>query len=375
MKFLHTADWHIGLKASNLGGAGARVRNERLRTARKVIGIANERGVDFVVLAGDTFDDHGVKPDVVREVVSILSESSAPVYLIPGTRDYVGGGSGWEKGDWGRAGNIHVLVDEAPVDAGESTALFPCPVREKKSVVDPTAWIPPERLPGKIKIAVAHGSVEGLPKEESDLPIPRNLPKIKNLDYAAIGHWHSYSAYADAENICRMGYSGAFEPTKFGKPDSGCAAIVTIERPGAAPAVERLDTGGLTWIDRREQVDGGGGIAAVIESILSIDDKESTLIKVALSGVYGLSDVSALRDLRAIGDSGRFLYFEASMDDLRLISGDIHADTGWIGGIDEALVRVAGERIAGMLPDAGESKAVFDRALLELYMMSADAKR
>lgn len=37
MKFIHTADWQIGMKAAALGDVGARVREERLAAGRRVI--------------------------------------------------------------------------------------------------------------------------------------------------------------------------------------------------------------------------------------------------------------------------------------------------------------------------------------------------
>jgi hypothetical protein len=37
MRFLHTADWQIGMKAAALGDAGARVREERLVAGRRVV--------------------------------------------------------------------------------------------------------------------------------------------------------------------------------------------------------------------------------------------------------------------------------------------------------------------------------------------------
>ena len=37
MKFLHTADWQLGMKAVQLGGAGERVRAERLKTAECMV--------------------------------------------------------------------------------------------------------------------------------------------------------------------------------------------------------------------------------------------------------------------------------------------------------------------------------------------------
>jgi len=382
MKFLHTADWHIGMKASRLGGAGSRVRSERLRSVRRVIDAANERGVDLVLLAGDTFDDNSVGVSVIKEVIAILETSAAPVCVIPGNHDYLCSGSVWEFTGWGRSGKIHLLTDETPIDIG-GALLYPCPVREYESMASPTAWIPADRpSDGKIRIALAHGSVEGLPKDELDLPIPRDLPDRKNIDYAALGHWHSYSLY-NTGGVCRMAYSGSHETTRFGKPDSFCAAAVTIESAGAVPVIERINTGGLTWIDREEKIDGAAALRAVAESILGIENQESALVRLKLSGVYAIEDIGALGDLRAIGESGRFLFFEVLTDELSLVRGDIAVNTGWINNIGETLVRKTGERIAGMLASQPElfgeadkpDRAVLDRALLELYILCEGARR
>jgi DNA repair exonuclease SbcCD nuclease subunit len=411
MKILHTADWHIGLKASRLGGAGARVRGERLRSARRVIDIANERGVDIVLLAGDTFDDNNVGASAIKEVAAILETSAAPVCVIPGNHDYLCPGSVWDFDEWGRSGKIHLLTEETPVEIG-GAVIYPCPLREYESMESPTAWIPEERASdGKIRIALAHGSVEGLPKEELDIPIPRDLPARKNLDYAALGHWHSYSLY-ESGGACRMAYSGSHETTRFGKPDSFCAAAVTIDGAGAVPQIERLNIGALTWIDREETIDGAAALRAVAESILGIENQESTLVRLKLSGVYTIDDIGALDELRAIGEAGRFLFFEVLTDELSLVRGDISTDMGWINVIGEILVRKTGERIAATLTDAGRAdtfsssqlldktlktldknlvnstnqpelfseidkpdRAVSERALLELYMICKEARR
>jgi len=34
MRFVHTADWQIGMKAAHVGDAGKRVREERIEAAR-----------------------------------------------------------------------------------------------------------------------------------------------------------------------------------------------------------------------------------------------------------------------------------------------------------------------------------------------------
>ena len=59
MKFLHTADWQIGMKAAALGDAGARVREERLAAGRRVVEAAKSHHIDFVLVAGGTWGRWG----------------------------------------------------------------------------------------------------------------------------------------------------------------------------------------------------------------------------------------------------------------------------------------------------------------------------
>lgn len=37
VRFIHTADWQIGMKASHVGEAGTHVRDERVAAARPVV--------------------------------------------------------------------------------------------------------------------------------------------------------------------------------------------------------------------------------------------------------------------------------------------------------------------------------------------------
>ena len=77
MKFLHTADWQIGMRAAHVGEAGVRVRAERLVTARRVIEAARSEGAQFIVLAGDTFEDNGVDRILVQKITDILAGSGS----------------------------------------------------------------------------------------------------------------------------------------------------------------------------------------------------------------------------------------------------------------------------------------------------------
>ena len=137
-----------------------------------------------------------------------------------------------------------MLYEESPVDIPGGT-LFPCPVREKHSVKNPTLWIPD--IPDGIRIGLAHGTVEGVQTEEPDYPIPRDAAAQKGLDYLALGHWHSFGSFPGPDGAVHMAYSGTHEPTKFGERDSGNVLIVEIAEAGAVPFITSVPTGKLQW--------------------------------------------------------------------------------------------------------------------------------
>jgi len=215
VRFIHTADWQIGMKASALGAAGARVREERLAAGRRVVEVAGKHAVDFILVAGDTFEDNAVDRVLVQKVVDILNSFSGPVFVIPGNHDPLVPGSVWEHPAWKSAENVHVLKDEASVDVSGGV-LFPCPVREKHSGRNPTAWIPAE-VTGGIRIGLAHGTVEGVRQDEPDYPISRDAAQRAGLDYLALGHWHSFTTYPGVDGTPHVAYSGTHETTRFGE--------------------------------------------------------------------------------------------------------------------------------------------------------------
>src|SRR5512136_1296118 len=126
------------MKAAHVGEAAARVREERLAAARQVVKVAQDRGAEFLLIAGDIFEDNGVERALIQKVADILSSCQVPVYIIPGNHDPLTPGSVWEHPAWKSMENIHVLREEKPVDI-PGGFLYPCPVKDKHSRKHPTA--------------------------------------------------------------------------------------------------------------------------------------------------------------------------------------------------------------------------------------------
>ncbi len=115
VKFIHTADWQIGMKAAHVGAVGQTVRDERLEAARRVIEAATSHRADFIIVAGDTFEDNAVDRVSVQKVADILGSFSGPVYIISGNHDPLVPGSVWNHPAWPSHSNLHLLIRAEPL--------------------------------------------------------------------------------------------------------------------------------------------------------------------------------------------------------------------------------------------------------------------
>ena len=375
MKFLHTADWQIGMKASRVGEAGKLVRDQRLKSARNVVELAKEKQAEFILLAGDTFENNGVDRILVQRVADILGSANIPVFVIPGNHDPFVPGSVWEHPSWRVAENVFILLEAKPV-AIPGGFLFPCPVREKHSGKDPTSWISAREVTG-VRLGIAHGTVEGIPQEEADYPIPRDAAIRAGLDYLALGHWHSVATYPITDGTIRMAYSGTHETTKFGERDSGNILIVEIVGANAVPKVTAVRTGALEWkaieADLRQQDD----LAELCKQIDLIKNPSSVLLDLQITGLIKTEDEVELKHISEIVSS-RFLY--GNLDASRVYPSP--EDDSWIAGLPAGIIREAGARLqqlaapnfAGSRPE-GATPEVASRALMELFSILAEARQ
>ncbi len=82
MKFLHTADWQLGMRAAQEGGAAERVRAEPLKTVERIIRLALDQTVDFILLAGDTFEDNVVERVPVPQAAELLALNDRQLVVL-----------------------------------------------------------------------------------------------------------------------------------------------------------------------------------------------------------------------------------------------------------------------------------------------------
>ncbi|OQB75197.1 MAG: putative metallophosphoesterase YhaO [Deltaproteobacteria bacterium ADurb.Bin135] len=365
MKFLHTADWQIGMRAAKLGNSGERVREERLTSVKRIIEVAKSHKVEFILVAGDVFEDNAVDRVMIQKVSDILDSFNKPVFIIPGNHDPRVPGSVWDHPAWKASKNICIIKEEAPIKV-PGGMLFPCPVSEKHSGRNPTAWIPTEPN-NLIRIGMAHGTVEGIRQDEPDYPIPRDAAQKLGLDYLALGHWHSYASYPGPDGIPRMAYSGTHEPTKFGERESGNVLIVEITKPKAPPSIACIRTGGLDWVTIDREIRTQEELTSIREHIEALENPDSKLVEANLSGLLMVNEQTELDHIEQILHS-RFLWGNLDISNLRPSPED---DT-WIGNLPPGIIQDAAMKLRD---NPGSSPEVSARALMELYAIVGEGIR
>jgi DNA repair exonuclease SbcCD nuclease subunit len=366
MKFIHTADWQIGMKAAHVGAVAEVVREERMEAGKRVIEAAKEKRADFIIIAGDVFEDNGVDRILVQRTADILDSFGKPVYIIPGNHDPLVPGSVWEHPAWKEIDSVYILRESKPFEI-PGGVIFPCPVLDKYSRKDPTAWIEAQKNTG-VRIGIAHGNISGVIPGEQEHPISEDVIATTGLDYLALGHWHSTLLIEDGRGNTRAAYSGTHEPTGFGERESGYVLLVEIERKGSIPAMDKVKTGRLNWHTFEETIVQNGDLQAVREKVDAIPDPASTLLQLRIQGVLDSSEREVLERIKELLPS-RFLY--SYLDEGIRPSP---TDGSWVESIPPGIVKEVatqllqwsnpsyqGDRPEGAAPD------IASRALLELF--------
>lgn len=302
VRFLHTADWHLGIKYSRLGGKADLAREIRMETVRRLLESGED--VDFILVAGDLFDGNEVDSSLIHETCKNLSGIGTPVYILPGNHDPLTRDSAYNDPVWDATDNIHILKEAEPVNIPCDVTLYPCPVNQKQSKEDPTAWI--EREDNNISIGLAHGNLQ-IPgfTDESNFPINPKRADTADLDYLALGEWHSLFQYEE-----KTLYPGTPETTKFGENKSGNAVMVDLER-GEKPTIKPARVGKLRWEQMESNINGLDDIKSLETSL---ENQENLVLNLKLRGVVGQDSFDYLENFKA----DDLFFFNLNMDDLYL---------------------------------------------------------
>ncbi|MGV0990914.1 MAG: metallophosphoesterase family protein [Mycobacterium sp.] len=307
MKFLHSADWQLGMTRHFLEeDAQARYSAARRDAIVAIGALARETGAEFVVVAGDVFDANQLAPRVVSQSLDAMRSIEVPVYLLPGNHDPLDASSVYTSPLFTAEcpDNVTVLDRAGVLQVRPGLEIVAAPWRSKKPTTDLTAEVLPD-LPadGTARVLLAHGAVDVLDPDREN-PAQISMAGITaaigagTVHYVALGDKHSRTSVGDSG---RVWYSGSPEVTNYDhkEADSGHVLVVDLDldRPEHPVTVESRAVGTWRFLALRRDVDNSRDIEELNLHLDGLPDKDRTVVKVGVVGTLTVTDRAALDSL------------------------------------------------------------------------------
>jgi len=306
VRFLHTADWQLGMTRHFLDNdAQPRYSAARREAVAGLGALAAETGAEFVVVAGDVFDANQLAPDVVSQSLEAMRSIKVPVFLLPGNHDSLEAGSVYTSALFKREcpQNVTVLDRDGVWTVRPGVELVAAPWRSKRPTGDLAAAVVEDlSADGAIRILVAHGAVDDLAPNKDE----PSLIKLASLNlaidrgavhYVALGDKHSRKQVDEGG---RIWYSGSPEVTNYDdiEDDPGHVLIVDIDEDdsGHPVSVDNRHVGRWRFVTLTRQLDNAVDIADLGRDLDAMTDKERTVIQLALTGTLTITDWAALEE-------------------------------------------------------------------------------
>lgn len=216
MRFLHTADLHLG-RSFPYEREDDRIigRKDRFRTFERVLKLGIQEQVDYLFLVGDIFEQEKVSSAEVDYVLNCLAHAPFTTLLLLGNHDYK-------------------LYDDVAARLPENVYLFSNEImdryedRDRGVVFYGTSWTRASynkilQFEGTIgdeglhRVLLHHGNWSG---GDGYFPVDANL--LHAFDYVALGHVHKPIMYENKLQMC-----GTPEP--LDRTDRGKLGVVLGE--------------------------------------------------------------------------------------------------------------------------------------------------
>ena len=309
MRFVHTADWQLGMTRYFLNGeAQPRYSAARRDVVAGIGALAKDAGAEFVVVAGDVFEDNQLAPRDVSQSLEAMRAIGIPVYLLPGNHDPLDAASVYTSALFTAEcpENVTVLDRAGVHEVRDGLRDRRCAVALQKADQRPD-FRRARRVAcrrghrgGVTRVVVGHGGVD-IFEPDKDKPSLIRLAALEAaiergaVHYIALGDKHSRTQVGATG---RIWYSGSPEVTNYDdiEPDPGHVLLVDIDEddPRRPVTVAAQHVGRWRFLTLCRTVDSSRDVADLDINLDLIPDKERTVVRLGLSGSLTVTDKAAL---------------------------------------------------------------------------------
>lgn len=283
VKFIHTADLHLGLEFKKVNFDRYKANERRIElwnTFERIVRKAVENEMDFLLIAGDLFEEEYFTLKDINRVKDTFSKADrVNIVLVSGNHDPLNRRSLYRAIDWPQ--NVTILGPGF---------LEKKEFKEKNTVIYGYSWDRGEVNedifcnfegldPDRINILLIHGDV--LNKESKYLPLDKNLLLQMGFDYIALGHIHKPNIFSE-----KMAYCGSPEPLDFG--ELGEHGIIQGSITSDGTRIDFVPFSKRMFVEKEIELDETMGYMDIITKIQSCDDEKNkgkNLYRLVLRGI------------------------------------------------------------------------------------------
>ena len=304
MRFVHTADWQLGMTRHFLAGeAQPRYSAARRDVIADLGALTADVGAEFIVVAGDVFEHNQLAPQVISQSLEAMRTIGIPVYLLPGNHDPLDASSVYTSALFTAECPANVTLLERPAvhEVRRGLQIVAAPWRSKAPITDLVAAVL-DGLPadGATRVLVAHGGVDVLDPD----PTKPSLIRLAGVEDAVARGAVHYVALGDKHSITEVGssgrvwYSGSPEVTNYDdvEHDPGHVLVVDIDEtdPQRPVTVDARKVGRWRFSTLSRQVDNSRDVADLDLNLDLMPDKDRTVLRLALIGSLTVTDRAEL---------------------------------------------------------------------------------
>jgi len=305
MRFLHTADWQLGMTRHFLDGdAQPRYTQARIDAIARLGKLAQDQECAFILVCGDVFESNHLAPRVIKRALEAMRAVPVPIYLLPGNHDPLDAGAIYRSPAFVDScpDSVHVLDDTGAIEVAPSVELIGAPWFSKHpnrdlmaEALDATAREAPAS--GVTRIIAGHGIVDSLSPDPNNpalisLEAMESAIKSGRAHFIALGDRHSVT---DVGSSGAIWYSGAPEVTDFDDVEiaSGHALVVDLSQP-QKPVVTRHEVGEWAFRTLHEELVDKADVERVLQTLEGMRLKDRTVVRFGLKGTLTLADNAEL---------------------------------------------------------------------------------
>jgi DNA repair protein SbcD/Mre11 len=309
--FLHAADLHldspfIGLKHLPTSLL-AKIQESTFASFKRIIDIAINREVDFIILAGDLFDSEqrSLKAQIrFRDEMYRLHKEGIQAYVVHGNHDHLNGD--WIELSW--PDNVHFFSEHVEVKQYIKEDKLIANIYgfsySQQSVTENMTTQYKKQANSGFHIGILHGTISGNKDHYQYAPFTIQDLLQKEFDYWALGHIHQRQVLKENPPIIYPGNIQGRHRNETG--EKGCYIVELSESSCKYTFVETDD---ITWKSTNVCIDTITSMDSLIQNCYDILENQrksnkGSMLHLILTGSGPLSthlqDTAVMEELMEI---------------------------------------------------------------------------